>query len=287
MRSFVIAFGATALLGLCLAAPVSAQEVVNLWDKGQPGFESRRDIPEQHAEWWWRSINNPSLTVYRPDTAHNTGTAVIVVPGGGHQNLVFGEEGMKPAQYLQGLGVTAFALKYVLAREAGSPYSIEGDAQGDLLRAVRYVRAHAADYGIDPARIGIMGFSAGGELTSMVAFNTKAADPNAADPIDRVDARPDFLIEIYPGPLGIPPTVFSPPPPVFMLNAFDDKMADADTDVIQRMYEAYPDVPFERHVLSSGAHGFNMGDRSDKKAVRDWPARLGDWLSDMGYLTKK
>jgi len=276
-----------ALAALCLLAPAAnAQTVVSLWEKGQPGFEARRNIPEQHAEWWWRSINNPSLTVYAPDPAQNTGTAVIVVPGGGHQNLVFGEEGIKPAQYLQKLGVTAFALKYVLAREAGSPYSIEGDAQADMLRAVRYVRAHAAEYGVDPNRIGVMGFSAGGELVSMVAFNPKAPDPNAKDPIDRLSARPDFLIEIYPGPLGIPPVVDKAPPPVFMLNAFDDKMAVADTDVIQRLYQAWPDVPFERHILSGGQHGFNMGDRSNMKAVRNWPERLADWLSDRGYLTK-
>ncbi len=281
MRRFLIA----ALLGACVTAPVQAQTVIHLWDKGQPGHEDRRDIPEQHADWWWRSINNPSLTVYAPDAAHNSGTAVIVVPGGGHQNVVFGEEGVKPAQYLQGQGVTAFALKYVLAREDGSPYTIEGDAEADVARAVRYVRAHAAEYGINPDRIGVMGFSAGGELTSMLAFNGKDADPKAADPIDRVSSAPDFLIEIYPGPLGIPPTIWKKPPPAFVLGTYEDKMAVADTDAIQRLYEAWPDVPFERHVMAFGAHGFNMGDRSDKKAVRGWPARLGDWLSDMGYLT--
>ena len=275
---------------MCVAMPAATQEVtppvVSLWAKGQPGFEARKDIPEQHAEWWWRSINNPSLTVYKADPAKNSRTAIIVVPGGGHQNLVFNEEGMKPAQYLQGLGVTAFALKYVLAREAGSPYSIDGDAQADLIRAVRWVRAHAAEYDIDPDRIGVMGFSAGGELTSMVAFNPKAPDPNAADPTDRLSARPDFLIEIYPGPLGIPPIVDHAPPPAFLLNAYDDKMAVADTDVIERMYQAWPDVPLERHVLSGGKHGFNMGDRSDLKAVRGWPQRLADWLSDSGLLAK-
>lgn len=276
-----------AIAGLCLALTAqsaSAQTVVPLWSKGQPGFESRRDIPEQHAEWWWRSINNPSLTVYAPPAGKGTRTAIIVVPGGGHQNLVFGEEGIKPAQYLANLGVTAFALKYVLAREAGSPYSIEGDARADLERAVRYVRLHAADYGIDPNRIGIMGFSAGGELTSMVAFNPKTPDANAADPIDRVSARPDFLIEIYPGPLGFPPFVDHAPPPAFLANAWDDKMAVADTDAVQRLYEAWPDVPLERHVLSGGQHGFNMGDRSKLKSVRDWPQRLRDWLSDMGFI---
>ena len=282
MRCLVLA----GLLGLVFAAPVQAQQVIHLWDKGQPGHEDRRDIPEQHADWWWRSINNPSITVYAPDAAKNTGTAVIVVPGGGHQNVVFGEEGVKPAQYLQSIGVTAFALKYVLAREDGSPYTIEGDAEADVARAVRYVRAHAADYGINPDRIGVMGFSAGGELTSMLAFNGKDPDPKAADPVDRVSAAPNFLIEIYPGPLGIPPTIWKAPPPAFLLNAYDDKMADADTDAIMRLYEAWPDVPLERHVISTGAHGFNMGDRSDKKAVRTWSDRLGDWMSDMGYLNR-
>ena len=223
--------------------------------------------------------------MFAPAAGKNTGTAVIVVPGGGHQNLVFHAEGEAPGQYLAGIGVTAFALKYVLAREKGSPYSIEGDAKADLVRAIRYVRAHAADYGIDPHRIGVMGFSAGGELTSMAAFNPPAADPNAADPVDRTDARPDFLIEIYPGPLGIVPFTDHAPPPVFLLNGSADRMAMADTDAIERLYDAFPDVPFERHVMASVPHAFNMGDRSTRKTVRDWPQRLTDWLSDMGLLT--
>ncbi|ESQ77435.1 alpha/beta hydrolase [Asticcacaulis sp. AC402] len=279
--------GLLAVFALLFSAlPATAQEVVYLWDRGQPGFEARKDIPEQHAEWWWRSINNPSLTVLRPDPAKASRAAVIVVPGGGHRDLVFGEEGLKPAQYLQSQGVTAFALKYVLAREPGSPYSIQGDAQADLLRAIRYVRAHAADYDIDPDKIGVMGFSAGGELTSLVSFTPQGGTPNAADPIDRIDARPDFLIEIYPGPLGIPTSLDRAPPPAFFLSAYDDPMAVADFDMILKLYKKYPEVPYELHVLSGDGHGFNMGDRSKRKAVRDWPARLADWLTDMGYLAK-
>ena len=284
-----------ALVAACLIAPAAHAQspdkaanppVVHLWSKGQPGFEARRDIPEQHAEWWWRSINNPSLTVFTPPAGKAGRAAVIVVPGGGHQNVVFGEEGIKPAQYLASQGVTAFALKYVLAREAGSPYSIEGDAQADVVRAVRWVRAHADEYNIDPNKVGVMGFSAGGELTSMVAFNPKPSDPNAADPVDRLPGRPDFLIEIYPGPLGIPPTVFSAPPPAFLLTAWDDKMGVADTAVIEQMYLAWPNVSLERHVLSGGQHGFNMGDRSKLKAVQDWKSRLGDWLIDQGLINR-
>ncbi len=273
-------------LSASTALPAAAQQVVHLWAKGQPGHEALRDIPETAKDWWVRDINNPSLTVYTPPAGQNTGTAIIIVPGGGHQNLVFNAEGVAPGQYLQKLGVTAFALKYVLARPEGSPYTIEGDAQEDLLRAVRYVRAHAAEYGVNPDHIGIMGFSAGGELTSMVAFNPKAPDPKAADPIDRLSARPDFLIEIYPGPLGIPPIVDKAPPPVFLLNGSADRMAMADTDAIERLYDAWPDVPFERHVMAAVPHAFNMGDRSDRRTVHDWPSRLADWLGDSGLLKK-
>jgi hypothetical protein len=119
----------------------------------------------------------------------------------------------------------------------------------------------------------------------MAAFNPPAADPNAADPLDRIGARPDFLIEIYPGPLGIVPFTDHAPPPVFLINGSADRMAMADTDAIERLYDAFPDVPFERHVMAGVPHAFNMGDRSDHKTVRDWPQRLTDWLGDMGLLT--
>lgn len=273
------------LAALFLAPAVHAQTVVPLWEAGKPGFEARRDMPEQHAEWWWRGINNPSVTVYAPTPDTRTGTAVIILPGGGHKDLVFGEEGLKPAQHLQSLGVTAFALKYVLAREAGSPYAI-ADAKADVVRAIRHVRAHAADYGIDPNRVGVMGFSAGGELASMLVFDPPTADPAAADAVDLHSARPDFLISIYPGPAGIPDSLAAAPPPAFMLTAYDDLMAVESTGRIQALYAKWPDVSYERHIVSGDGHGFNMGDRSKRKAVRHWPDRLADWLHDQGYLKK-
>ena len=274
-----------ALCALMMAPQAMAQSVIPLWEAGQPGFEARRDIPEQHAQWWWRSINNPSLTVYAAAPDKNMGAAVIILPGGGHRELVFGEEGVKPAQHLQGLGVTAFALKYVLAREEGSPYAI-ADAKADAVRAIRYVRAHAAEYGIDPNRVGVMGFSAGGELVSMLAFDPPGTEASAADPVDRQAARPDFLIEIYPGPAGIPSRLSAAPPPVFMLTAYDDHMAVESTGRIQALYQSWPNVSFERHIVSGDGHGFNMGDRSKRQAVRNWPDRLADWLHDQGYLSK-
>jgi len=265
-----------------LATMAQAQTQISLWEKGAPGFEARRDMAEQAKDYWVKSVNNPSLTLFAPDQSKNSGTAIIIVPGGGHALLVWPPEGLAPAKYLQSLGITAFALKYRLAREAGSPYSIEKDAALDLRRAIRYVRAHASQYGIK--HIGIMGFSAGGELVSMVSFDDGLGDPKALDPIDRESSHPDFSIFIYPGPLGIPEKLSSAPPPVFMLNAYDDKMAVTDTDRLMALYEAWPKVPLERHILSGGAHGFNMGERSQLKAVKDWPHRLNDWLLDMDFI---
>jgi acetyl esterase/lipase len=257
-----------------------------LWDNGPPGFEAHKNQPEVAKDYWVKQVHNPSLTVFAPKPNANTGTAIVVVPGGGHALLVFPPEGVAPGQFLQGLGVTAFALKYRLAREEGSTYTIAGDAATDLRRAIRYVRAHATEYGINPNRIGVMGFSAGGELAAMAAFDPQEGNPAATDPLDRVSARPNFLIEVYPGPLGIPVRITQAPPPAFLLNANDDRMAMTTTDAIERLYDMFPDVPLERHVLSGGKHGFNMGDRSTLKAVHDWPQRLADWLSDSGLLTR-
>ena len=132
MRAFVMM--AAVMLTACTAA--AQDSVERLWPNGVPGFEDRLDIPERAKDWWVRDIHNPSLTVFSPETAN--GTAVIVVPGGGHKDLVFNSEGVKAAKYLAGLGITAFALKYRLARQPGSDYDIETHAAEDLRRAMRY-----------------------------------------------------------------------------------------------------------------------------------------------------
>jgi acetyl esterase/lipase len=134
---------ATALLAAHSFA--CAQQVIPLWQDGAPGFESRRNEPEQHKDWWYKNIHNPSLTVYAPDPAKSNGTAVIVAAGGGHRELVFNPEGVEPAQFLAARGYTAFALKYRLFREPGSPYTMDNTAQ-DIRRAMRTVRARAAEW---------------------------------------------------------------------------------------------------------------------------------------------
>ena len=127
---------------------------------------------------------------------------------------------MEPSKYLNALGVTCFVLKHRLAREPGSPYKIEIHARQDMERAMRLVRHRAADFGIDPHRVGVLGFSAGGETGAFVAYADLPGDSAAKDPVDRLDARADFFISIYPGPIGYPATVPPDAPPAFMLCAW-------------------------------------------------------------------
>jgi acetyl esterase/lipase len=257
-------------------------QVVPLWTNGAPGFENRRNEPELAKDYWVRNINNPSLTVFLPPREKANGAAVVIIPGGGHRELVFNEEGIKPARYLNNLGVTAFALKYRLARETNSPYTID-NAREDAQRAMRLVRSHAKEWNIDPDRIGIMGFSAGGELASMVTFNPTGGNPNAVDPIDSVSCRPDFLIDIYPGPLGMPDMVPTNAPPAFFLAANDDTgPAHTITDLLEKYRKA--GVPAEVHLFAKGSHAFNMGDRSKLATIENWPQRMADWLADNNIL---
>ncbi len=274
------------LLALCVAAHAqqpAASTVIPLWEKGAPGFEARRNEPEQHQDWWYKNIHNPSLTVFLPPKGKSNGTAVIVAAGGGHRELVFNPEGVEPAQYLASLGVTAFALKYRLFREPGSKYTIDNTGE-DIRRAMRTVRARAADWQIDPKRIGVMGWSAGGEVAALVAYPPGAGDPKSQDPIERASARPDFQILIYPGPLGIPAKIERDAPPTFLLGAADDEyVAGVLFDLSRKYHDAGASI--ETHIYAQGKHAFNMGQRSQYVSIQRWPQRLAEWLEDRG-LTK-
>jgi acetyl esterase/lipase len=259
-----------------------AQTVIPLWPNGAPGFEKLKDIPEQAKDYWVKNINNPSLAVYLPPKDKANGSAVIVCPGGGHRLLVYYAEGVEPAKFLNDLGVTVFVLKYRLARDTNSPYKLE-DAKADGARAMRLVRTRAKEWGIDANRIGMMGFSAGGEVVDMVAFDANKADQNAADAIDRQNARPDFLVQIYPGPGFIPDEIPANAPPIFLLAANDDVCCSPS---VVKLLEGYrkAKVPVEAHILERGDHGFNMGNRSKLKAINTWPQRLADWLTDNNFF---
>jgi acetyl esterase/lipase len=273
-----------ALLFSCIAHAQQAPspQVIPLWEKGAPGFESRRNEPEQHQDWWYKNIHNPSLTVYLPIAGKANGAAVIVAAGGGHRELVFNPEGVEPAQYLASLGVTAFALKYRLFREPGSKYTIDNTAE-DIRRSMRTVRARAADWHLDPDRIGVMGWSAGGEVAALVAYPPVDGDAKAKDPVERVSARPNFEILVYPGPLGIPDKIPADAPPLFLVGAADDEyVANVIFDLTRKYHEAGASI--EAHIYTQGKHAFNMGQRSQYVGIRHWPDRLDEWLQDRGYL---
>ena len=279
-RRFIL-LAASVCAGACFFRAGEAQ-VIPLWPNGAPGFENRRHEPELARDYWVRHINNPSLTAFFPPPDKATGAAVVICPGGGHRELVFNAEGVDPARYFNQLGVAAFALKYRLARETNSPYTID-NAREDAQRAMRLVRHHAREWGVDPNRIGIMGFSAGGELTSMVTFGLTAGNPNATDPVDRASCRPDFLIEIYPGSLGTPESVPTNAPPAFFLGAMDDPgPAQTITGMLEKYRQA--GVPVEVHLFAKGSHAFNMGYRSKLATIKNWPQRLTDWLADNNLL---
>lgn len=272
------------LVLLAISCPLQAQPlVIPLWEKGAPGFESRRSELEQAESYWVKNIHSPSITAYLPPKEIATGCAVIIAPGGGHRELVFNAEGRDPSLFLAKLGVAAFALKYRLAREPGSQYKLEVHAREDAYRAIRLVRSRAKEWGIDPDRVGMLGFSAGGEVVSWVAYGSGAGDANAPDPIDRLSGKPNFQMMVYPGPLGIPEIIPPDAPPAFLVVANDDRGAAQNIfNLLQRYRMAK--VPVEAHIYAKGGHAFNMGYRSQLATLKGWPQRMADWLSDNGYL---
>jgi acetyl esterase/lipase len=256
--------------------------VVPLWPDGAPGFERLRNEPEEAKDYWVRHINNPSLTVFLPAREKANGTAVLICPGGGHRELVYNAEGREPALYLNSLGIAAFVLKYRLFREPNSPYSLE-DVRKDVSRAMRAIRNRAREWGIDTGRVGMLGFSAGGEVVSLIAYSHGRGDPQSIDPIDRQNAKPDFQMLIYPGPYGIPDQVPPDAPPAFLVVAENDSCCSAPTlNLLMKYREAR--LPVEAHIFTQGGHGFNMGYRSSLQAVKNWPQRMADWLADSQLL---
>jgi acetyl esterase/lipase len=269
---------------LTLTAPANAQyepphpTVVDIWPANASGL-SKRNEPEIAKDYWVRNVHNPSLTIYRPK--HQNGAAVIVIPGGGHKLIVWTSEGVNVAQALNRYGLTVFVLKYRLAQDKGSTSTVD-DAANDVRRSIRWVRAHAQDYGIDPHRIGIMGFSAGGELVSLIADNRPARSSPALDAIDGQSDRPDFQVLVFPGPQGVPANDIADAPPAFITaGTLDDCCATPAVQLYEQLRTAHRDA--ELHMYAGAGHAFNL-DESKRISIIHWPDRLADWLADEGFL---
>ena len=275
-----------ALLNPILSNAQDTARQIPLWPNGAPGFESRRNDPEQAKDYWVKNIHNPSITIYLPPKEKATGAAVVIFPGGGHRLLVFNAEGRDPARFLNSIGVAAFIVKYRLFREDSNLYSLEKEVRQDAYRAMRLVRSRASEWNIDPNRVGILGFSAGGEVAALLSYTPGDGDARAKDPVDRLSGHPDFQMLVYPGPLGVPTEVPHDAPPTFLIAANDDECCSPPVVSLLEKYRAAK-VPVEAHILSQGNHGFNMGYRSSLKSVRAMPMLMSDWLSDMKILEPK
>jgi endo-1,4-beta-xylanase len=276
------------ILALTLLGSVarSAPDEILLWPNGAPGSEEKT-APEvvetsPSGERKVSSVHKPSITPFLAAKEKANGTAVLVIPGGGHRMLCVDHEGAFVAQWLADHGITAFVLKHRLAREAGSTYTIEGHALADTQRAMRLIRSRATEWGIDPARLGAIGFSAGGELVALAWMRPSEGKSDASDPIDRLDARPAFQGLVYPGRSGDVIPTKDAPPAFLACSAFDRQ------DISEGLAEAYlrfkrAGVPAELHVYATGGHGFGLRPNM-KGALAGWPDRFLEFLDSRGFL---
>jgi endo-1,4-beta-xylanase len=286
------------MLALLLAAACTTREPrpgagappeIHLWPNGAPGFESRaleKEVVTIRDEPGFSfpvtsNIHNPSITPYLPARGPVRTAAIIVAPGGGHRFLTMGYEGYDVGEFLRSRGVAAFVLKYRLARETNSVYKVEVHALMDAQRAIRLVRSRAAEWNIDPAKVGILGFSAGGEVAALACMHSDSGLADSADSVDRLSCRPDFEVLAYPGS-SKNIVVASNSPPAFLVCASDDRpdISEGLPAVYLKFKQA--GVPAELHIYTKGGHGFGLRDLP--MAVSGWDSRLVDWMADMGFL---
>ena len=271
---------------------VMVPQEIPLWNGPAPGSQGTADI------------DIPTVTVYRARSANGTG--IVVAPGGGYGALAMDHEGRQVASYFNAMGVSAFVLKYRLGPKYRHPIQL-GDAQ----RAVRLVRSRASEFGVQPGRIGMMGFSAGGHLTATAGTRFDAGAPAAPDPIDRASSRPDFLVLGYPvitfeagvghagsvrNLVGENPDaatiallsnerhVSSATPPTFLFHTTADTGVIAENSVRFYLALVKAKVPAELHVFENGPHGVGLA--LDDPALGAWPVLLTNWLRGRGLLAK-
>jgi acetyl esterase/lipase len=233
-------------------------------------------------------VSIPTLTVYKP-AAKSSGAAVLVFPGGGYQILSMDLEGTEVCDWLNGIGVTCILVKYRVP-DSG-PYPKSAAALQDAQRAMGLAREHAAEWGIDPHRIGVMGFSAGAHLSAAVSnhYDKRLYDP--LDDADKLSCKPDFAVVIYPGYLALADQNFAPSPdvhptsdtpPTFILQAEDDYSAHVENAVVYFMELKNVKVPAELHIYAQGGHGFGLRPRD--LPIMGWPQLVDTWLHTIKAL---
>jgi len=284
-------------------ALASADEVVKVWPNGAP--DAKGDDPEKDV---------PTLSVFLPKPEIATGAAVVVCPGGGYGMLAVNHEGRQVAEWLNSIGVAAFVLKYRLGPRYQHPAMLH-----DVNRAVRVVRHDGSKWGVDPNRIAVMGFSAGGHLASTAGTHFDAGKPDDPDPIERVSSRPDRLILAYPVVAMATPYTHqgsnrnllgeNPPeelvrslsnetqvtpetPPTFLVHTNEDAAVPVENSLLFAMALRKAKVPLELHVFEKGRHGLGLGtgekafNVDPDPAFQAWPKLCETWLKRQGFLDK-
>ncbi|MEO8352239.1 MAG: alpha/beta hydrolase [Chthoniobacteraceae bacterium] len=297
MNRFVFLF---ASMFAVLASPAfAASEPIPLWPKGAPG--PKIDLPPEADATKpddnqvagkplirLGNVSDPTITIYPAPKDQNTGAAVVVCPGGGYSILAMDLEGTEVCEWLNSLGVTGVLLKYRVPRRPGDEQNLA--PLQDAQRALGFIRHHASDYGIDPKRIGVLGFSAGGNLAAKLANQFDERLYEKVDDADEASCRPDFAILIYPAYLtkkenpedlnsGLP--VSGMTPPTFMVMAQDDPVK---VENVIYYYAALQKskVPAELHIYPTGGHGYGL--RPTDLDVTRWSDRAADWMKSQGLL---
>lgn len=274
-------------LSFTLHAAETPKEIP-LWSGDVPGSEGKtgeEKVRNANGASVVSSVHKPSLTPYLPAADKATGCAVIVAPGGGHRELWMDHEGYNIGNTLRDRGIAVFVLKYRLARETNSTYQIDVHSLADMQRAIRLVRSRATEWGIASNRIGVMGFSAGGEVAFLSAMRFEQTNQFAmVDAVDNESAKPNFQALIYPGASRrIEPATNSPP--VFLVCGYGDRpdISEGLANVYLKFKQAK--VPAELHIYSGSGHGFGFRP-NDPKPAGKWVERFEEWLADSGFLKK-
>ena len=296
MKILMTKFAAATLTILACLTSASAEEI-KIWPGSLPDGSAEfspkqiETLSSKTTDERIAFVDQPTLSVFRASKDKANGCAVIICPGGGYNILAWPKEGLEVAEWFNSIGVTAFVLKYRVPRR--NPDKIHWEPMQDVQRSIRLVRYHADKWGIDPNRIGTLGFSAGGHLTVMsgVQYNTKCYEP--VDEADQISCRPNFICPIYcaylgenyddrtDSQLGSLVKVTPKTPPTFLAVTWDDAMRGAQSATLFAKLRENK-VESEIHVYTKGGHGYGM--RVTDFRVSKWPNQLEGWLRTQGFL---